>query len=58
MRIHLVFHVSLLKPFHACEGTNIELEHIKLDFDLEEEYDINLIVSKQERNSKVLYLIH
>ncbi len=53
MRIHSVFHITLLKPCHS----NISLQKKSTSVQSDEEYEIKLVLIKRTVSSELMYLV-
>jgi len=55
MRIHPVFHISLLEPAHPDAESQ---DRVEITPDNEEEYEVEQILDTREKGKKIEYLIH
>ena len=60
IRIHPVFHISLLEPAHPDADTKLVRfqDSIKVIPENEEEYEVEQILDTREKGRKIEYLIH
>jgi hypothetical protein len=59
MKIHLVFHVSLLEPYHASTILGrIHDPHLAIEINNEQEYEMEDILNSRIFNPQFQYLDH